>query len=688
MPRVNVTILVTDIVDSTRRAHEMGDRAWARLIARHDAVLRSTVAAHGGVTVKTLGDGLLATFAVPAQAVRAAAAARVAAAGLDLTVRAGLHTGEVDRANDDVVGLAVHLASRVVSHAGAGEVLVTEVVRDLLADSTLRFDDRGECTLKGFESPSHIFVFTGDESLGRDLSLERITLAVPVPSELAKRRKLPCVGRDAALRRLRAALDGAVAGSTGVVLVSGEPGIGKTRLCSEIAAAAVNTGVLVLYGRCDDGIDVAYQPFVEALEHFVASVSPNALRSLLGPHAGELVRLLPDLPELVPILTEPSRIEPESERYRLFQAVAAWLSATSRAAPILLIVDDLHWADESTLRLLEHLAGRLDGARVCLVLTCRDYEAATMPSLRRSIASLSRQHDQIGRIELEGLSADETTDLVAATYGHGSETTTLMADAIYAESGGNPLVIGEVLRHLLERANADGNVIAGYVDPAMDLHSVLTTVSEHIARRISALPAPVRSMLEVAALVGREYPVNVLREVIGDEDVVSLLETAEGARLIVEVNESGPLRYRFSHALIRAALVGGQNTVRRAVTHARIAQAYERLHAGRLDRVSGELAKHWAEAAPVGYSEQALDASALAAAAALRAQAYEPAEQQYEFALELYDTYGGSDAMRDELVAGLAQARARVDITAASETDAGASRDPRCSPELVSTTDG
>ncbi|MGH9005409.1 MAG: AAA family ATPase, partial [Acidimicrobiia bacterium] len=233
----------------------------------------------------------------------------------------------------------------------------------------------------------------------------------------------------------------------GIVLLGGEPGIGKTRLAAELAAAVHAEGAVVLAGRCDEDLAVPYQPFVEALRHYaVHAAEPRRL----GRHAGELVRLVPELADLVPGLPEPLRSDPETERYRLFEALAAWLADLSTETPVLLVLDDLHWAAKPTILLLRHLLRSEEAMRLLLVATYRDTETAPDDPFGDFLGDVPR-FDGAECLAVTGLDAAGVADYLVALAGHDLDANSAaLAETVWRETDGNCFFVAEVLRHLAE----------------------------------------------------------------------------------------------------------------------------------------------------------------------------------------------------------------------------------------------
>ena len=663
---MQTTIMFTDIVDSTLHAERLGDHDWVRLVTAHHAAVRTVVATYGGTTVQTLGDGALTSFDDAVMALHAARELQRAVGALGLRLRIGMHTGDIQSSSAGLVGLAVHLAARIAATAEPDDVLVSETVRDLVAGSGFEFDDRGMHELKGFAERSRLFALiepVGDH-LATSAGLRGAIpgVSVPLPGTLVGRHGLRLVGRSAELHELESVWDGVNGGTSAVVLLAGEPGVGKSRLADEFARLAHRRGGLVLHGRCDDGMAVPYQPFVEAAEHLVHAVPPAALRPLLGEGARELGRLVADLATLLPGLAEPTTSEPETERFRLFQAVLGWLEATASIAPLMLVLDDLHWANESTLLMLEHVVSRLGASRVCLVATYRDSELGRYDALRRTVGMV-RDHGHALRLSLRGLDAEQTAELVEVYAGHQLQVEgRRLAATIHEQSSGNPFFIGELLRHFRDigvvKQGADGR---WSVTDQPKTQRVPDGIRMLIENRLQGLSARARAVLATASLIGADFDVEVISHVFegAPEDLVTALEEARSAHLVEEANDGRWLGYRFVHALVRATLLEEQSSVRRATAHAAIARAYEQVYAARPEQVLPELALHWIEAAPAGYGRQALVASRNAAEQALSGLAFEAAEIQFGNARELFEAYGGPEELGVELLIGLAEARQR-----------------------------
>ena len=321
--RSTAIVLFTDLVGSTELRSRLGEAAAEVLRRQHDVLVDRRGRRKRGTVVKNLGDGIMATFAGASDAVEAAVAFQQAivrhnrAGDTAMEARIGISAGDVVVENDDCFGTPVIEAARLCAAARGGQILASEIVRWMAHAGEETFTPVGSLELKGLSRPLPTVQVNWQPAAQSP---------VPLPTFLTDIGKI-FVGRDGQLDRLGQLWKEAAAGERRVAFLAGEPGVGKTRLAAELAPRVHDEGATVLAGRCDEDLGVPYQPFVEALRHF-ADHAPG-LEERLGRYGGELARLVPELAERVPRLAEPMRSDPEMERYRLFDAVAAWLTATS-----------------------------------------------------------------------------------------------------------------------------------------------------------------------------------------------------------------------------------------------------------------------------------------------------------------------------------------------------------------------
>ena len=440
-----------------------------------------------------------------------------------------------------------------------------------------------------------------------------------LPAALRRVATLPFVGRGAELTRLRTLMPSAAGEAGRLALLAGDPGSGKSRLVRELAASAVeHERALVLYGACDAAVRTPYGPFAQALE------------PLTGP------RLLPDLPAAGAGAARREAEDPDTERHRVHTAVAALLAEAGRAQPLLLVLEDVHWADTPSLLLLGHLARSAAEARLLLVATFRDTETEAPRALAETLADLHRS-EHVVRLRLEGLSAAEVGELTRGAAGceSGPELTRLAA-SMRELTGGNPFLVGELWRALSEAGAVEvGDGAMRVVRPPEELASP-ESVREVAGQRIARLAPATTGLLELAAVAGAEFDFDLLRRAagLGEAELLAALDEAVASGMLEELPSSPGLTCRFTHELVRRALYDGLSRGRRAELHLRVGEALEESDA-RSGRDLADLAHHFATAAPLGDARRAVEHNLRAARAAAAALAFEEAAQALRTALGL-----------------------------------------------------
>jgi DNA-binding CsgD family transcriptional regulator/tetratricopeptide (TPR) repeat protein len=457
--------------------------------------------------------------------------------------------------------------------------------------------------------------------------------ALPSPLRLAP--SSPFVGRSPELATLLALVPRGPAERGRLALVGGEAGSGKSRLVRELAHKVASEGVLVLYGACDAVVQTAYRPFAEALDQLVRITDPHVLRADLGSAGGELTRLLPDLSARVAGLPAPIVADPDTERHRLHTAMTDLLSSAACRQPLLLVLEDGHWADVPTLVLLRHLARATGEVRVLVLATFRDAEADVPADLADALADL-RRSDDVVRLHLGGLSEQDVGDFVRrAGGGEIDPADTGLPGAIRDLTEGNPFLLCELWRALVE-----GDALAieeGRLRLTRPLQQIATpeSVREVVSQRLTRLDPATRDLLELAAVAGPEFELDVLRLAAPVElERIDALEPAMRSGLIEELPFPA-LAYRFTHELVRRALYDRLSVLRRAELHLRIAVALEAADRPRSGRILADLAHHFAAASPIGGASQAVEYNLLAANAAADALAHDETTARLRTALHL-----------------------------------------------------
>ena len=452
------------------------------------------------------------------------------------------------------------------------------------------------------------------------------------------------VGRVAELDRLHAAWAAARSGRCRLVLVAGDPGIGKSRLAAEFTRRC-EAGI-VLFGRCDEEMGVPYQPFVEALGRYLREEPAPEL----GRFGGELVRLVPEVAERG--LPPPLRSDPATERYRLFDAVVGWLSALSQRAPVVLVLDDLHWATRNTLLLLRHII-RSDEALLPLLVVAayRDSPLDMTSDLAGTLAELVPQPG-VERVRLAGLDEAGVAAVMEARARHElDDEGRALAGLLHAQTAGNPFFLREMLHHLVERGaivHRDGRWVTA--QPVGEVE-VPDSVREVVGRRLGRLGDEARGVLALAAVLGERFELELLAVAGGqpEEPVLAALGPAVAARL---VKETGVGAYQFAHALVRATLEDTLGPTRRAQLHRRVAVALEEVCADRLAEHYETLAHHYVEGRDW---HKALDYLTKAGDKAAAAYANQEALEYYARGLEAAERL-------DDVAAVAALCRRRADV--------------------------
>ena len=440
------------------------------------------------------------------------------------------------------------------------------------------------------------------------------------------------VGREREVAELRAAIEAAENGRGSLFLVSGEPGIGKTRLADRVAGIAAARGVLVLWGRAFEGEGApAFWPWVQVIRGLVDTAAPSELAAHLGTAGARVAQLVPEVREKLPSLAPLAAVaDSEHARFLLFDAIARFLKKAADSRALLLVLDDLHWADKPSLLLLEFVASELRDARVLVIGTYRDAEARQPGALAEALAALAR----LGRsLPLRGLGKPEVGVFMQHVCGTDADAT--LVAALHEATDGNPFFIDEIARLLAAEGTTPGR--PGDVPLPESVRAV-------IRRRLMLLPQETRRALAVSSVIGREFESRVLEEVCGRDtgDPVDWLAPATTAGVVAQ--SQGPMgRYSFAHALIRETLYADLGRADRVGLHRRIGQVLEAVHRDNLEPQLATLAHHFGEAAVRGDAEKAIEYATRAGQHAAANLAYEEAVRQFERALAFHELHGKTD---------------------------------------------
>lgn len=622
-----VTIMFTDVEGSTALHARRGDAEARAILVACQNLMREQVKAAGGRAVKSTGDGLMVTFSSPRKALSGALALQDALQRCGyghphepLRVRIGIHTGLACAEDGEMYGAAINAAARIASRAKGGEVLVSDVVRQLCGPAAdLEFTDQGSVKLRGF--PERWRLHRVDRSTARRGSV-------------ARGERTPFIGRDPERAILRDLMARTLSGRGGLAMIGGEPGVGKTRLVEQIAAEAQRR-FRVLVGNCDEREgDLPYRPWLEILEAAIGAAPHGELSRELGDEAPELALLLPRLRRLLPDIPPAMELPPDEQRRHTFDSVGEYLTRVARRKPLLIVLEDLHWSDEGTVRLLKRLANRACTAPVMIVCTYRDSPADVSPTLALVLSELVRCR-QATLLNLVPHTQSEVAAMLQALSG--SSTPTEVALHIFSHTEGNAFFVEEVFLHLVERGsliNDNGRLTARLGSEREDVPGNVRLVT---GQRLARLSERTRRLLTVAAVIGRQFSIELLLSIDGTDgdELLDALDEAELARVVRSQASARHTDYVFAHELIRQTLLGSISPARRARHHLAVAGALEMVHAGDLDRHVPDIAHHLLAAGSAADPARTARYLTMAGDGAQATAAFEEALRDYEAALSV-----------------------------------------------------
>jgi DNA-binding SARP family transcriptional activator/tetratricopeptide (TPR) repeat protein len=474
----------------------------------------------------------------------------------------------------------------------------------------------------------------------------------------ASRRQGPLVGREKESTLLGDWWASVQEGSGRLLLVDGDPGIGKTRLVAGLARAAESRGTLVLWGRCDEDPVAPFQPFAEALGRYFQSLSADRISRMPEWQLSELSRLVLRLREYAPMVEDEGG-DPDNERFRFFEAVTATLNELALGGTILLVIDDLHAADQPTLLLLRHVLRGTDDAKLGIVGMFIDTEVPPEHRLRAMLADFRAVHP-VATVHLQGLSRAAVEELAQVWTNAPAD----FVPQLCRLTDGNPLFLDELLRQFGYREAEQSEEGHAPVPPTL---SPTEAIRELVARRVSRLPEDVIYLLQAAAVAGPECEAGIVAEAaeLTAEQRLDAFDRAEESRLLQRVGQDMRDRYLFTHTLVRDAIYGELLRGRRVRYHHKIAVATERAHADDLDTYVNELAHHFYMGAALADADKARHYCQAAGERALRLLAFEAAADHFERSLEVAEQFGPPDsAARCDVLIALAEAQNRAGDTA------------------------
>src|SRR6266850_2741594 len=577
--------LFSDLRDYTSYVEAKGDAAAARLLREYRTLVRREVARHEGAEVKTEGDSFYVVFESASSALECAVAILRAADAqndrdptMPLRIGVGLHAGETVAYDDQFVGSAVNIASRLAGKAGEMELVISDTLRGLVRTSTkLAMTDRGPLELKGVAEPIRAWSVKWRAAQQETTPTPRPAI-VSAPTSVPATGQLLCpvvVGRAAETATFHIALTAALAGAGQTVVLGGEAGVGKSKFVREAQARAAANGARVLVGLTHQSDSaLPYAPFVSAIRSGFHGLDRDELGRVLQ-------RSAPDLAELFPELGRIERaVAPTGlERHRLTVAFQHLFRAFARETPVLVILEDLHWADETSLALLQHLARELRDARVLILATYRSDEMHRRHPFLRTLAELQRER-LVTEIQLNRLTAEETRELIRATFAARDPNVKIseeFRDAVYARSEGNPFFTEELLKAIVDSGGVYWTESDGWARKPIDQLAIPGSIREAVRGRVEELSPEARDTLSAAAVIGHRFAFELLRDVTGVDERVLEQQIREFIELqLVTDATGGDEEHAFRHALTREVVYDDLLVRERKRLHRAVAESLER----------------------------------------------------------------------------------------------------------------
>lgn len=651
-PALTRAFLFSDLRDFTTFVETRGDAAAARLLRDYRTLVRREVARHKGAEVKTEGDSFYVVFDSASVALDCAVAIlrRVKAHNekepeRGLRVGVGLHAGETIAFDRQFVGSAVNIGSRLASQAQGGELLISDTLRGLVRTGRpYPMTDRGPLQLKGVAEPIHAWSVQVEEGAPAPTIVLPPTPAprlAPAPGQIV----CPVlIGRVAELARVETLLDAAAQGQGQTAVVAGEAGAGKTAFVRELTARAVERGFRVLVGptmESDRGLP--YAPFIAAVRSGFRGLERDRLGRVLTQTAPDLAQLFPELSRAV----QPGAA---LEQHRLAVAFHGLVSAFAREAPILLVLEDLHWSDEASLELLHYLARELRDSRALVLATYRSDEMHRRHPFLRTLGSLQRER-LATEVALPRLSAEETAALIEKTFEVKQHVSAEFRDAVFGRAEGNPFFTEELLKALVESGDIYRTETGWERKPINEL-KIPASIREAVHARIERLSPDAQATLAAGAVFGLRFPFEVLRasREAAAADVLAHLRQFIDLQLAVEAGGEDDA-YAFRHALTREVVYDELLAPERKALHRAVANVL----AARSGTEPSLLAHHLVAA---GDHPRAVPHLLEAARRAMTADAPREAAAHCERALEI----GVGDELLASTLEQLAAASLRFDL--------------------------
>jgi tetratricopeptide (TPR) repeat protein len=628
--------MFTDIQGYTAMAQK-NEALALELLQEQSRLLRPIFSKYEGREIKTVGDAFLVEFPSALQASNCAVEIQITLRKRNsevsdekkIPVRIGIHVGDVIAQEGDILGDAVNIASRIQPLAEAGGVCVSQQVYDQVYNKVdLKLQSIGKHELKNVEGKVQVY-----------------KVSLPWDEEIPpgdQKRVLSLIDRRDEMGSLQSALERSAEGEGGLLLVAGEAGIGKTRLADEISSLARKKGATVLTGRCHrrEG-NAPYTPWVELMREFVKDSTPRDLVRLVGSHGSEVARLVPEVTDKIGPVSAALAGLAEQDKLRFFDGIAQVINNLTKDGPVLLVLEDLNWADVASLDLLQYFARATKGWPLMVLGTYRDVELEEDSPLSEVLYELKREKI-VETLRLKGLTPDDVAKMVKEFFGTKAEISNEFRDLIYQKTGGNPFFIEEVLRSFVEQGVVY-RTGEGWERKEISEIQIPSGVKMVIKQRLNHLDQDCQGVLSIASVTScasKDFTFDLLQKVTGiDEDrLLDLMDRILKSRLIGETSSHlGRYAYEFTDLRIRDALYEEMSLARRSRYHLKTGQAMEEIYAGRLEEGYGILAYHYLKG---NDHSKSLSFSIKAAEEAARLYAHKEAIRYYQIALDLLEGDG------------------------------------------------
>jgi class 3 adenylate cyclase/DNA-binding CsgD family transcriptional regulator/tetratricopeptide (TPR) repeat protein len=650
MERRLAAILAADVAGYSLLMNTDEDATYMAWRSARAEVIDPVIATGQGRIVKHTGDGFLAEFPTVLAAVKCAVNIQREMSrrnenlenGRRFEFRIGINLGDIIVDSEDIHGDGVNIAARLEAIAEAGGVCISDdVYRQVRNKPGFEFEDLGEHSVKNIKAPIQVYRVSMDQQVDSASDTPGAANPRPVDSAVnetesqleamlenmtASKQQPPTmmVGRESEKASLADAYREAQQGNGNIALIRGEPGIGKSCLASTFAEELKSESTLVVYGQCHETLgSPPFWPWLQILRNLQLAddslgLSPAAIFGDLA--AAEKQQL-----------NKPSSLlssDVGSDQFLLFSKIANVLAQYASQHTLILVIDDLHWADKSSLLLLSHICRRLSEQAMLVIGTYRDIEVTRKHPLFESLGEISRQAN-LRRIPLKGLSEQDVTGFIENTV---SETLSPeILKSLYEKTDGNPLFVSEVAR-ILQQEDFDRSRGQMAIE-------IPEGIQEAIGRRLNQLSQQCNELLTQAAVIGRKFSLPVLNQLLPEAEHFGSLEILEEAlsRGIVEQRPNTVAEFQFCHVLTRDILYDELSLAKKIILHKKVADALVLLRDGDSEVSAGEIARHYYHAIQGGQSDAAVDYAIEAAEHAIKLSAFDEAREYYELAMDVFN---------------------------------------------------